>query len=294
MIVGDQGVKKAGIIAAFLLPSLLPLAAFTLGPMAASFGISFLDWNLLTSPDWIGLDNYRELLGDEDFWAAVRHTFQFLGMYLPLVFVGGLGLALALNKGVKAIGFFRALYFMPVVTSWVVVALMWKWLLNPRSGMVNTALGWIGIDGPGWWTDPSWAMPAVVLASAWKDLGFVMVIFLAGLQAIPEDYYEAALVDGAGWWARFRHVTLPLLSPASFFVLTISLINGFQVFDQVFVMTGGGPAGSTTVVVEQIYTNAFRYSRMGYAAAMSWVLFLIVITVTALQFRAQDRWVHYA
>ncbi len=294
MIVGDQGMKKAGIIAAFLLPSLLPLAAFTLGPMAASFGISFLDWNLLTSPDWIGLDNYRELLGDEDFWAAVRHTFQFLGMYLPLVFVGGMGLALALNKGVRAIGFFRALYFMPVVSSWVVVALMWKWLLNPRSGMVNAALGAIGIDGPGWWTDPSWAMPAVVLASAWKDLGFVMVIFLAGLQAIPEDYYEAALVDGAGWWARFRHVTLPLLSPASFFVLTISLINGFQVFDQVFVMTGGGPAGSTTVVVEQIYTNAFRYSRMGYAAAMSWVLFLIVITVTAVQFRAQDRWVHYA
>ncbi len=294
MIVGDQGMKKAGIIAAFLLPSLLPLAAFTLGPMAASFGISFLDWNLLTSPDWIGLDNYRELLGDEDFWAAVRHTFQFLGMYLPLVFVGGMGLALALNKGVRAIGFFRALYFMPVVSSWVVVALMWKWLLNPRSGMVNAALGAIGIDGPGWWTDPSWAMPAVVLASAWKDLGFVMVIFLAGLQAIPEDYYEAALVDGAGCWARFRHVTLPLLSPASFFVLTISLINGFQVFDQVFVMTGGGPAGSTTVVVEQIYTNAFRYSRMGYAAAMSWVLFLIVITVTAVQFRAQDRWVHYA
>ncbi len=294
MIVGDQGMKKAGIIAAFLLPSLLPLAAFTLGPMAASFGISFLDWNLLTSPDWIGLDNYRELLGDEDFWAAVRHTFQFLGMYLPLVFVGGMGLALALNKGVRAIGFFRALYFMPVVSSWVVVALMWKWLLNPRSGMVNAALGAIGIDGPGWWTDPSWAMPAVVLASAWKDLGFVMVIFLAGLQAIPEDYYEAALVDGAGWWARFRHVTLPLLSPASFFVLTISLINGFQVFDQVFFMTGGGPAGSTTVVVEQIYTNAFRYSRMGYAAAMSWVLFLIVITVTAVQFRAQDRWVHYA
>ena len=206
---------------------------------------------------------------------------------------GGLGIALALNTGVRAIGLLRSMYFLPVVTSWVVVALMWKWLLNPSTGLVNTVLGFVGIQGPGWWTDPSWAMPAVVIATAWKDLGFVMVIFLAGLQAIPGDYYEAALVDGAGWWARFRYITLPLLSPSTFFVLTISLINGFQVFDQVFVMTGGGPAGSTTVLVERVYTHAFRYSQMGYAAAMSWVLFAIIIGVTALQFRAQDRWVHY-
>lgn len=294
MIVGDRGPRKAVTIAAFLLPSLLPLTLFTLGPMMASMGISLLEWNLLTSPEFAGVDNYVRLLGDSEFWAAVGHTFQFLGMYLPLVFVGGLGIALGLNGGVRGIGILRSLYFLPVVTSWVVVALMWKWLLNPGSGVVNTVLGLVGISGPGWWTDPSWAMPAVVLASAWKDLGFVMVIFLAGLQAIPQEYYEASLVDGAGWWARFRHVTLPLLSPASFFVLAISLINGFQVFDQVFVMTGGGPAGATTVIVERIYASAFRYSEMGYAAAMSWVLFLVVIAVTAAQFRYQDRWVHYA
>ena len=293
MIVGDQGPKKALTIAGFLLPSLLPLALFTLGPMAASLGISFLDWDLLTSPEWLGIANYRELLGDQDFWDAVGHTFWFLALYLPLVVTGGLGIAIALNTGVRAIGVLRSMYFLPVVTSWVVVALMWKWLLNPSSGLVNTVLGFVGIQGPGWWTDPAWAMPAVVIATAWKDLGFVMVIFLAGLQAIPEDYYEAALVDGAGAWARFRYITLPLLSPSTFFVLTISLINGFQVFDQVFVMTGGGPAGSTTVLVEQIYTHAFRYSQMGYAAAMSWMLFAIIIAVTALQFRAQDRWVHY-
>jgi len=215
-------------------------------------------------------------------------------MYLPLVFVGGMVIAIGLDRGVRAVGLLRGIYFLPVVTSWVVVALVWKWLLNPRGGVVNTALGWVGITGPGWWTDPAWAMPSIVLASAWKDLGFVMVIFLAGLQAIPEDYYEAALVDGAGGWRRFRHITLPLLSPASFFVVTISLINGFQVFDQVYVMTGGGPAGATTVIVEQIYTHAFRYSQMGYAAAMSWVLFLMIMVVTAVQFRFQDRWVHYA
>ncbi len=250
MIVGDRGPRKALTLTAFLLPSLLPLVLFTIGPMAASVGISFLEWDLLTSPEWLGLGNYRELLGDSEFWAAVRHTLYFLVLYLPLVFVGGLGIALALNRGVRFIGLLRAMYFVPVVTSWVVVALMWKWLLNPGSGVVNTVLGVVGIDGPGWWTDPTWAMPAIVLATAWKDLGFVMVIFLAGLQSIPEDYHEAAMVDGASGWHRFRHITLPLLSPASFFVLTISLINGFQVFDQVFVMTGGGPAGSTTVLVQ--------------------------------------------
>lgn len=293
MIVGDRGWRKAAIIAGFILPSLVPLALFTLGPMAASLGISFLSWNLLTSPEWIGLGNYAALMRDGEFWAAVGHTIWFLALYLPLVFAGGLGIALLLNRGVRGIGVLRSMYFLPVVTSWVVVALMWKWLLNPGSGVVNTVLGYVGIDGPGWWTEPAWAMPAIVLASAWKDLGFVMVIFLAGLQSIPQEYYEAAMVDGASAWRRLRHVTLPLLSPASFFVLTISLINGFQVFDQVFVMTGGGPAGATTVIVEQIYTNAFRYSQMGYAAAMSWVLFAMIIAVTAIQFRQQDRWVHY-
>ena len=152
----------------------------------------------------------------------------------------------------------------------------------------------IGITGPGWWTDPAWAMPSIILASAWKDLGFVMIILLAGLQAIPEDYYEAAAVDGAGRWARFRHITLPLLSPASFFVLVISLVNSFQVFDQVWVMTGGGPAGATSVVVEQIVQHAFRYGQMGYAAAMSWVLFVAILVITFAQFRLQRRWVNYA
>jgi multiple sugar transport system permease protein len=214
--------------------------------------------------------------------------------YLPLVYIGGLLLALALNQRVRGLSFFRAAYFLPVVTSWVVVALMWKWLLNPDSGMVNFALGLVGIKGPGWWTDPGWAMPSIILASAWKDLGFVMVILLAGLQSIPEDYYEAASVDGAGRWARFRRITLPLLTPSSFFVLVISLINSFQVFDQVWVMTGGGPAGSSSVVVEQIVRHAFSYQQMGYASAMSWLLFAVILVVTVFQFRLQRRWVNYA
>lgn len=293
-MVGDRGLKKAGWLAVFILPSLIPLLAFTIGPMVASMGISTLEWNLISAPEFIGLGNYAALVTDRAFRAALWHTLQYLIGYLPLVFVGGLGLALALHRGLKGVALFRSIYFLPVVTSWVVVALVWRWLLNPQGGVVNAGLASLGIAGPGWWTDPAWAMPSIILASAWKDLGFVMILFLAGLQAIPTELEEAATVDGAGVWRRFRHVTLPLLSPTSFFVVIISLINGFQVFDQVYVMTGGGPAGATTVVVEQVFSNAFRYGQMGYAAAMSWALFVLILGVTLLQFRLQRRWVTYA
>jgi len=293
-MVGQRGWRRWAVVVLFLGPSLVPLLLFTLGPMAASIGLSFLKWDLLRPPKLVGFANFSNVLADPDFQAAVGHTLFFIVGYLPLVYVGGLLLALALNQRVRGLSFFRAAYFLPVVTSWVVVALMWKWLLNPDSGMVNFALGLVGIKGPGWWTDPGWAMPSIILASAWKDLGFVMVILLAGLQSIPEDYYEAASVDGAGRWARFRRITLPLLTPSSFFVLVISLINSFQVFDQVWVMTGGGPAGSSSVVVEQIVRHAFSYQQMGYASAMSWLLFAVILVVTVFQFRLQRRWVNYA
>ena len=293
-MVGQRGWRRWAVVVLFLGPSLVPLLLFTLGPMAASIGLSFLKWDLLRPPTLVGFANFTNVLVDPDFQAAVGHTLFFIVGYLPLVYVGGLLLALALNQRVRGLSFFRAAYFLPVVTSWVVVALMWKWLLNPDSGMVNFALGLVGIKGPGWWTDPGWAMPSIILASAWKDLGFVMVILLAGLQSIPEDYYEAASVDGAGRWARFRRITLPLLTPSSFFVLVISLINSFQVFDQVWVMTGGGPAGSSSVVVEQIVRHAFSYQQMGYASAMSWLLFAVILVVTVFQFRLQRRWVNYA
>ena len=293
-MVGQRGWRRWAVVVLFLGPSLVPLLLFTLGPMAASIGLSFLKWDLLRPPTLVGFANFTNVLVDPDFQAAVGHTLFFIVGYLPLVYIGGLLLALALNQRVRGLSFFRAAYFLPVVTSWVVVALMWKWLLNPDSGMVNFALGLVGIKVPGWWTDPGWAMPSIILASAWKDLGFVMVILLAGLQSIPEDYYEAASVDGAGRWARFRRITLPLLTPSSFFVLVISLINSFQVFDQVWVMTGGGPAGSSSVVVEQIVRHAFSYQQMGYASAMSWLLFAVILVVTVFQFRLQRRWVNYA
>lgn len=292
-MVGDDGLRKARLVLGFLLPSLLPLAAFTLIPMVWSVGISFTEWNLLRSPEFVGLDNYLALATDPVFLRALRNTAVYIAGYLPLVFVGGLATALMLNRGIRGLGFFRSIYFLPVVTSWVVVAVVWRWLLQPQGGIVNYLLSLVGIDGPGWWTSPTWAMPSIILASAWKDIGFVMVIFLAGLQGISNDLYEAARVDGAGGWDQFRRITLPLLSPSSLFVVVIALIGGFQVFDQVLVMTGGGPAGASVVVVEQIYTNAFRFGRMGYAAAMSWVLFAIILVVTASQLRLQRRWVHY-
>jgi multiple sugar transport system permease protein len=293
-MVGQRGWRYRLVVLGFLAPSLVPLFAFLIGPMLSSIGLSFLSWNLLSPAHWVGLANYRTLIHDGAFHAALWHTVYFILGYLPLTFLGGLGLALALNQGLRAISWVRTIYFLPVVTSWVVVALVWKWLLNPQFGIVNRVLGLFGIAGPGWWLDPHWAMPSIILASAWKDLGFTMVIFLAGLQAIPEDYYEAAALDGAGRLSRFRNVTLPLLTPAIFFVVVITLINNFQVFDQVQVMTQGGPAGSTTVVVQQIVQNAFSYGRMGYAAAMSWVLFAVILLITATQMRLQKRWVFYA
>jgi multiple sugar transport system permease protein len=290
---GHSRWRIAGTAALFIAPSLIPMLAFTVGPMLASLGISFTNWSLLAPAHWVGFDNYRTLWSDAEFRSALGHTLVFIAGYLPLVLASGLGVALALNQRIRGLALFRTIYFLPVVTSWVVVALIWKWLLNPQTGVVDYLLGLVGIQGPGWWVDPHWAMPSIILASAWKDIGFVMIILLAGLQAIPDDYYEAASLDGAGRFALFRYITLPLLSPALFFVVVISLINNFQVFDQVWVMTQGGPAGSTSVVMERIVKNAFSFGKMGYASAMSWVLFAIILTITLAQFRLQRRWVNY-
>lgn len=285
--------RYALTVLAFLLPSGVPLLLFVLGPMVAAAWISLQKWNLLAPMKFVGLDNYVKLLTDRTTGEVFLHTVYYIAGYLPLVYIGGLALALALNTALKGRSLLRGVYFLPVVTSWIVVALVWRWLLNPSNGIVNTVLGFFGIAGPGWWTDPVWAMPSIILASAWKDLGFVMVILLAGLQAINPDMYEAAKIDGAGWWRRLFSITLPLLSPSTFFVLVISLINGFQVFDQVYAMTGGGPNGASEVVVQQIYDLTFRYGAAGEASALSWILFIVILAITLIQVRGQRRWVTY-
>jgi multiple sugar transport system permease protein len=292
-VIGPSGWRKALVVTMFLAPSLVALLAFSIGPMVGTLWVSLQEWNLIRPAEFIGLDNFRELWHDDDAWRALRNTIYYLVGYLPLVVVGGLALAVLVNRKLRGVNLFRGLYFLPVVTSWVVVSLLWRWLLNPTDGVVNWLLGRVGIDGPGWWTDRDWAMPSVILASAWKDLGFVMIILLAGLQAIDGTLYEAARIDGAGAWRQLRSVTLPLLTPSLFFVVVISLINGFQVFEQVWVMTDGGPAGASTVMVEQIVKNTFQYGRAGYAAAQSVVLFAIILAVTAIQLRLQKKWVFY-
>jgi multiple sugar transport system permease protein len=292
-MVGDRGWRKVGLVSLFLLPALLPLLAFRVAPMIASIGVSLTEWNLLKPPVFVGIDNYTGVLTDARFHKALGNTVFYMVGYLPLVLVGALTIAVLLNGRLKGAVFFRGVYFLPGVTSWVVVALLWKWILSPESGVVNYLLSLVGIDGPGWWADPNWAMPAVILASVWKDLGFNMLILLAGLQSIPPHLHEAALIDGANRWQRLRHVTLPLLTPSILFAMILAMIGAFQVFDQVWVMTEGGPAGATTVVMEQVVKNAFRYGQMGEASAMSWVLFAIILAFTIVQLRLQRRWVHY-
>ncbi|WP_454132214.1 carbohydrate ABC transporter permease [Microbacterium lacticum] len=277
----------------FLLPSLVPLLAFVIGPMISAAWTSLHSWNLIGPMQWVGLDNYAFLSTDPATHQSFLHTVYYIVGYLPLVYVGGLALALALNSRIRGRALFRGVYFLPVITSWVVVALVWRWLLSPSNGVVNSVLATFGIEGPGWWADPAWAMPSIILASAWKDLGFVMVILLAGLQTINPDLYEAAELDGAGWWRRLRSITLPLLSPSTFFVIVLSLINGFQVFDQVYVMTGGGPNDASRVVVQQVYDLTFRYGQAGMASALSWLLFFVILVITLIQFYGQKRWVNY-
>lgn len=277
----------------FILPSFLPLVAFLIVPMLAAVTLSFAQWDLLTSPSWVGIENYIELFKSASFWQTLKNSIIFILGYLPIVYISGLAAALALNKKFKGSTFLRAAYFLPVITSWVIVSLLWKWILNPEGGVVNSLLAAVGIQGPGWWTSTTWAMPTVIIASAWKDLGYVMLLLLAGLQSIPPEYQEAAAIDGASKTQILRSITLPLLTPATFFVIVISLINNFQVFDQIYLMTSGGPEGSTSVIVQQIVKNSFDYGRMGYASALSMVLFVIILSITLVQIKLQKRWVNY-
>ncbi len=277
----------------FLAPSFALLLLFTVVPIVAAGVLSLFEWDLLTKPEFVALGNFTELAGDRQFRAAVVHTLVFIAGYLPVVMVVGLSLALLLNRRSRLAGVSRVVFFMPVVSAWVAVALMWRWMLNSRFGVINWMLGLVGIDGPQWLFERGWAMVSVIAVSVWKDAGFVMILFLAGLQAIPTDCREAAFVDGANPWQTFWKITLPLLTPTVFLVSVILLINSFQVFEQVWILTGGGPLESTTVVVEQIVRNAFSFGRMGYAAAMSWILFAFIFIVTLIQTRLQRRWVHY-
>jgi multiple sugar transport system permease protein len=277
----------------FLAPTIVGLAVLSAGPVLATLAISLTQWDLLRAPQLVGLDNFVELASDDRFLKALRNTAFYTVVSVPLGMLLSLFLALALNQTIRGIAWIRTAYFLPVVTSTIAIALVWQWIYSPDSGLLNQFIGLFGIAPQKWLSNATLAMPSIVAMSVWQGLGTSTIIFLAGLQAIPTELLDAASVDGAGRWARFRNVVLPLLTPSIFFTGVLSLIDSFQVFDQVFVLQRPRPTDATITVVYFIYENGFKFFKMGYATAASWILFLIVAVFTAIYFRSQNRWVHY-
>jgi multiple sugar transport system permease protein len=269
----------------FVFPSFAHLLLFFLIPLGFSLWLSFHDWRGLITRDipFVGLDNYRFMLEDTRWWRAVRNTLYYTFVSVPLGMVVSLAIALVMNLRLRGVYLFRAMFFLPVVTSWVAVSIVWLWVLDGNIGLLNYALGLIGIEGPRWLENPQTSMLALIIIATWKGAGFQMIIWLAGLQGVPRVLYEAAVVDGASRWQQFWHITLPLLAPTTFFLLITGVIGSFQVFTPVFVMTQGGPRGSTDVAVYRIYERAFVNFDFGYASALAWVLFAFIFTATLIQ-----------
>lgn len=276
---------------AFISPWLLGFLVFTLYPVFASLYFSFTDYNVVAAPRWIGARNYTDLFADPLFSRTLFNTLYLAAIGIPVSLTISLIIAMLLNTRIRFQGIFRTLYFLPSVVPAVAAALLWRWFLNPDYGPVNEFLWWLGINGPGWLADPNWSKPALIFASLW-GVGGSMVIYLAGLQNVPIELYEAADLDGANGRQRLRYVTLPMLSPVILFNLVMGIITSFQAFTNIYIMTGGGPNNSTLVYALYLYQNAFQFFRMGYASAMAWVLMLITIVALVFVFRTSG-WVYY-
>ncbi len=277
----------------FISPWLIGFLLFTVGPMLFSLYISFTRWNIVGDPKWVGLANYERIFtADKDFRQALLVTFSYAAIYLPLATIVGLAMAMALHLKLKGVGVFRTMLYLPYVVPSIAATLVWVWVLNGRFGLVNTVLSWVSIDGPNWFGDPRTALYGIVMIGLW-GVGGSAVIYLAGLQNIPEHLYEAALVDGATEWQKFRFITIPMLSPTIFYLLIMGLIGVFQTFTSSFVATGGGPMKSTFFYMLYIYNKAWESLRMGYASALAWVLFAIILAFTIVVFRSSALWVHY-
>ncbi len=275
----------------FLLPNLVGFIFFMLFPILFAFYIMLTDWSLSKPPEFVGLKNFDTMVNDRLFWKSLGNSFYYTFVAVPTGIFIAFWLALALNRKMRGIIFFRTVYFLPQITLTVAAATIWRWMYQPEVGLVNYLLGLFGIDGPNWIHHTAWAMPAVIIMSNWQGIGLAMLILLAGLQGIPEEYYEAASIDGASSLQRMRFVTLPMLSPALFFVVVTSLINAFQSFDQFLVLTNGGPADATTPLTLYIYNSAFKFLKMGYGAALAAVLFVIILIITIVQWQLARRWV---
>jgi multiple sugar transport system permease protein len=277
----------------FILPWLIGFVLFTGGPVVYSFIMSLTNWTGIKTRDWVGFDNYIKLLTvDTNFWIVLKNTFVYGIGSVIFGTILALGVALLMNQKVPGISILRTLYYLPSVTSGIAIAIMWGWMFNPKAGLINYILSLFGVQGPGWFSSTIWAMPGLIIVSLW-GIGPNMIILLAGLQGIPQQLYEAARIDGANRWHEFRHVTLPMLSPVLFYVVVISMIGSFQIFDNVLVLTNGGPGTATRVFVFDLYQNAFVNSRMGYASAQAWILCMIIMGLTWLTFRISKRQVQY-
>src|SRR5579884_2786571 len=285
--------RRALLGYAFISPWLIGLLAFTAGPILAVFYFSFTDYSIFSPPEWVGLANYGQAFGgDRLVPIALGNTLFFVGLSVPLNLVAGFALALALNAKLRGIAAYRTLFYVPAIVPTVAATIVFVWLFDPNLGLVNFGLGLLGVRGPNWFGSEDWAKPAIVLLGLWH-VGGGMVIYLAGLQGIPTRLYEAASLDGANWLAKLRHVTIPMMTPTIFYNLVVGIIGSFQVFATAYIATGGGPRNATLFYVLHIYRVGFQDFKLGYASALAWLLFLIVMALTLIVFRSGRSWVHY-
>lgn len=289
----DNNKTKISAAYIFLTPALLAIFVFFLIPVIAAFIMSFTDFDIYSLGNFhfarfIGLTNYIKIFDDPLFWQALKDTLYFVVAGGPLSIAVSLGAALLLNsKLVKFKGAFRLIYFMPVVTTLVAVSVLWRFIYQPRFGILNYLLGFLGVNPIDWLGDPHWAMPAIILMAVWKNFGYNMIIFIAGLQNIPEDLYEAANIEGASAWQQFKHITIPLLAPTTLFISIITMIGYFQLFAEPYIMTQGGPLNSTLSIVLYMYQEGFRWWNMGYSSALAFILFFIILVISLIQLKVQ-------
>lgn len=276
----------------FILPWLAGLLIFTLGPILVSLYLSMTNYEVVRAPQFNGLANYQFLFKDRLFWQALRVTSIYVFVSVPLGLVLSFAVAMLMNQKLRLLGLWRTIFYVPNLVPVIASSVLWLWLFNPQFGLFNVLLQTFGIEGPNWLGHTRWALPSLILMSLW-GVGGPMLIYLAGLQGIPTDLYEACEIDGAGAWRKFISVTIPMMTPVIFFNLILGMIAAFQTFAQAFVMTGGGPRYATLFYVLYLYQNAFQFFRMGYAAALAWILFIMIFALTVLVFRSSAAWVYY-
>lgn len=284
--------QRNGAFWLYVLPWVLGFLIFSIYPIVFSAYLAFSDWDIIGEKTWVGVRNFETMTNDPLFWQSLRVTGLYTLFAVPFGIIAALGLAMLLNQKIWGVNVFRTIYYLPAVISGVAASLLWAWIFNPEYGILNNALALIGIEGPKWLFDETWVIPSIVIMSLWS-VGGSMVLYLAALQGVPTERYEAAKVDGAGWWARFRHITLPSISPVIFFTFITGLINSFQTFTQAYIMTSGGPNNASLFYGLYLYNTAFRYMKMGYASALAWVLLLIILILTLILFLTARLWVHY-